>query len=156
MKNYQKTGVLGKKDLNLPTKKQLRKGVAIIECIQRIPCNPCVDACPVNAISMKDINEPPKIDYDKCIGCKKCVGICPGLAIFVVKILDNNKALVTLPYEQLPIPEEGDIVEGLNRKGEKIDNVKVKKVKREGKTMVLTVETKEEYAMDIRNIKVKK
>jgi len=156
MKNYEKTGILTKNDLKLPSKKQLKKGVAIIECIQKIPCNPCVTACPVNAISMKNINAPPDIDYDKCIGCKKCVGICPGLAIFVVKVLDNNKALVTLPYEQFPIPNENDIVDGINREGEKIDNIKVKKIVKKGKTMVITVETKEEHAMDIRNIRVKK
>jgi len=155
MKNYEKTGILKKNDLKIPSKKQLKKGVAIIECIQKIPCNPCVDICPVNAITMKDINSPPEVNYDKCIGCKKCVGICPGLAIFVVKILDKNKAFVTLPYEQLPIPEENDIVDGLNREGKKIDNVKVKKVIKKGKTMIITVETEEKYAMDIRNIRVK-
>ena len=156
MKDYEKTGILSKKELNLPNKKQLRKGVAIIECVQKIPCNPCVTSCPVQAISMKDINDLPVIDYDKCIGCKKCVGICPGLAIFVVKILDNKKAHVTIPYEQFPIPEEDNIVEGLNREGKKVDDVLVKKVIKKGKTMVITIETEEKYAMDIRNIRVKK
>ncbi len=153
MKNYEKTGVLSKKDLNLPNKDQIKKGVAIIECIQKIPCNPCVESCPVNAISMKDINALPEIDYDKCIGCAKCVGVCPGLAIFVVKLIDDE-ALVTLPYEMPKVPKKGDIVEGLNRHGEKIDDVKVKKVVKKGKTMVITVETKEKYAMNIRNIRV--
>jgi Fe-S-cluster-containing hydrogenase component 2 len=156
MKSYEKTGILTKKDLKLPTKKQLKKGVVIIECIQEIPCDPCVASCPVNSIKMKDINAPPEIDYEKCIGCAKCVGICPGLAIFVVKILDNKKALVTLPYEFLPVPKKGDIVDGLNRIGEKIDEVTVKKVIKKGRTMVITVETEEKYAMDIRNIKVEK
>ena len=155
MKDYIKTGILSKKDLNLPSIEQLKKGVAVIECIQKIPCNPCVTSCPVNAISMDDINALPEIDYDKCIGCAKCVGICPGLAIFVIKIIDD-KALVTLPYEMLPIPDKGDIVEGLNRSGEKIDDVKVKKVLRKGKTSVITVETDKKNAMDIRNIRVKK
>ena len=156
MRGFEKTGVLSKKDLKLPNRKQLKKGVAIIECIQEIPCNPCVTSCPVDSIKMKDINALPEIDYDKCIGCAKCVGICPGLAIFVVKILDNKKALVTLPYEFLPVPEKGDIVDGLNRMGQKIDDVKIKKVIKKGKTMVITVETDEKYAMDIRNIRVKK
>lgn len=153
MEEYIKTGILSKKDLKLPSKKQLKKGVAVIECIQKIPCNPCVRSCPVSAISMKDINSLPEIDYDKCIGCAKCVGVCPGLAIFLVKIVDN-KALVTIPYEMLPVPNKGDLVEGLNRKGEKIDDVEVKKVIKKGKTSVITVETEEKYAMDIRNIRV--
>ena len=86
MQGYEKTGVLAVKDIQIPTKEQLEKGIAILECIQEIPCNPCVDACPFNAISMKDINDTPKIDYNKCTSCKRCVSICPGLAIFVVKI----------------------------------------------------------------------
>ena len=62
MHNYEKTGVLSTKDLKLPPKKHLEKGVAILECVQEIPCDPCVASCPVNAISMKDINAPPVVD----------------------------------------------------------------------------------------------
>ena len=153
MYNYEKTGVLSTTDLKTPSKKQLEKGVAIIECIQKIPCNPCVDSCPVHAISMKDINALPVIDFDKCIGCGKCVGVCPGLAIFVVKI-KNDKALITLPYEFLPVPTVGDVVDALDRKGNVKETALVKKVLKKGKTMVITVEVNEKFAMDIRNIRV--
>jgi len=154
MKEYEKTGVLSKKDLKLPNLEQLKKGVAVIECIQNIPCNPCVDSCPFDAISMKDINALPEIDYNKCIGCGKCVGICPGLAIFLVKIIHDNKALVTIPYEILPIPNKNDIVAGLNRKGEKIDDVEVIKIRKVGKTYLITVKTDKKYCNDLRNIRV--
>jgi Fe-S-cluster-containing hydrogenase component 2 len=153
MHNYEKTGVLSKKDLILPSKKQLEKGVAIIECIQEIPCNPCVDSCPVKAISMKDINAIPIMNFDKCIGCGKCIGVCPGLAIFVVKIKDG-KALVSLPYEFLPVPEIGSKVKALNREGKVIGDAVVKRVIEKGKTMTVTIEAKEKLAMDIRNIRV--
>jgi Fe-S-cluster-containing hydrogenase component 2 len=153
MHEYERTGILSTKDLKLPSKKQLEKGVAILECVQEIPCNPCVDSCPVNAISMKDINAPPINDFDKCIGCTKCVGICPGLAIFVVKIKDG-KALITLPYEFLPIPKVGDIVKALDRAGNVKGKALVKKVLKIGKTMVITIEVNEKLAMDIRNIRV--
>ena len=153
MYNYEKTGVLSTTDLKTPSKKQLEKGVAIIECIQKIPCNPCVDSCPVHAISMKDINALPVIDFDKCIGCGKCVGVCPGLAIFVVKI-KNDKALITLPYEFLPVPIVGDVVDALDRKGNVKETALVKKVLKKGKTMVITIEVNEKFAMDIRNIRV--
>ncbi|EMR73591.1 4Fe-4S protein [Thermoplasmatales archaeon SCGC AB-539-N05] len=153
MYNYEKTGVLSTTDLKTPSKKQLEKGVAIIECIQRIPCNPCVDSCPMHAISMKDINALPVIDFDKCIGCGKCVGVCPGLAIFVVKI-KNDKALITLPYEFLPVPRVGDVVDALDRKGNVKETALVKKVLKKGKTMVITIEVNEKFAMDIRNIRV--
>ena len=153
MKTYEKTGVLALKDLMVPSKKQLEKGVAILECVQDIPCDPCVDSCPVNAISMKDINALPVNDFDACIGCGKCVGECPGLAIFVVKIRDE-KALVTLPYEFLPVPNIGDIVKALDRKGDVKDEALVKKVVKVGKTMVITVEVKKDLAMAVRNIRV--
>lgn len=153
MQDYEKTGILSLKDLKIPTKKQLEKGVAILECIQEIPCDPCVESCPVKAISMKDINAPPINDYEKCIGCTKCVGVCPGLAIFVVKIKDS-KALVTMQYEFLPIPKVGDKVQALNRKGDKVGFGIVKRVFRQGKTMVVTVEIEKDLAMDVRNIRV--
>jgi Fe-S-cluster-containing hydrogenase component 2 len=153
MKNYEITGILSTKDLVLPSKKQLEKGVALLECVQEIPCNPCVDSCSVQAISMKDINAPPIIDYDKCIACKKCVGICPGLAIFVVKV-EDDKALITLQYEFLPVPNVNDKVKALDREGKIVDTATVKKVVKKGRTMVVTIEAKKDFAMDIRNIRV--
>jgi Fe-S-cluster-containing hydrogenase component 2 len=153
MKSYDQDGILRLSDLNLPSEKQLKKGVAFIECIQEIPCNPCVDVCPVDAISMKDVNAPPIVDYDKCTACAQCVGICPGLAIFVIKVVDS-KVLVTIPYEFYPAPEVGDKVEILNRKGENIGIGIVKKVKKKGKTMIITIEAEKDLAMEIRNIKV--
>jgi Fe-S-cluster-containing hydrogenase component 2 len=136
-----------------PSKKQLEKGVAILECVQEIPCNPCVDSCPVHAISMKDINAPPINDFEKCIGCSKCVGVCPGLAIFVIKVKDD-KAYVTLPYEFVTVPKVGDVVEALDRTGAARGKAVVKRVVKQGKTMVITIEVDSMVAMDIRNIKV--
>lgn len=153
MAEYEKTGLLSKKELQCPSKKQLEKGVAILECVQEIPCDPCVDSCPVHAISMRDINAPPVNDFEKCIGCTKCVGICPGLAIFVVKV-KGDKAWVTLPYEFLPVPQAGDCVKALDRAGAMRGNALVKKVVKHGKTNVITVEVDSSLAMDIRNIKV--
>ena len=150
---YEKTGVLKLENLKIPTDKQLKKGVAIIECIQEIPCDPCVAICPVESISMKDINDIPKIDYDKCTGCKRCVSICPGLAIFVVKLIDE-KAQITLPYEFLPIPKVGDIVKALDREGKSRGDAKVIRVNRSSKTTVITIEVDKDLAMEVRNIKV--
>jgi Fe-S-cluster-containing hydrogenase component 2 len=153
MKTYEQNGILTLNDLDLPSDKQLKKGVAIIECVQEIPCNPCVDACPFGAISMKDINAPPVVDYDKCTACGQCVGICPGLAIFVIKVVENNE-LITLPYEFYPVPEVGAKVEALNRKGEPVGVAIVRKVKKKDKTMIITIESRKNLAMEIRNIKV--
>jgi Fe-S-cluster-containing hydrogenase component 2 len=153
MRQYEKTGVLSTKDLQIPSEKQFQKGVAILECVQEIPCNPCVESCPVHAISMKDVNAPPVNDFEKCIGCTKCVGICPGLAIFVVKI-SGEKAYVTLPYEFVPVPQVGNTVKALDRTGAVRSTALVKKVIKQGKTMVITIEIEKNLAMDIRNIRV--
>jgi len=153
MREYEKTGILSGKDLLLPTRKQLEKGVAILECVQEIPCNPCVDSCPVHAISMKDINAPPVNDFERCIGCTRCVGVCPGLAIFVVKF-KGTKAWVTLPYEFVPAPTVGDIVQAVDRTGVVRGKGVVTRVVRQGKTLVVTIEVASTLAMDIRNIKV--
>ena len=139
-------------DLTLPNDEQLKKGVAIIECVQKIPCDPCVVICPVGAISMKDINDIPKIDFNKCTGCKRCVGICPGLAIFVIKIKDD-KAFVTIPYEFLPVPKKGEIITALDREGKPKGKAKIVKVNTSKKTTVVTIEIDKDLAMDVRNIK---
>ena len=153
MPSYEKTGVLSTKDLRLPSKEHLEKGVAVIECIQEIPCDPCVASCPVNAISMKNINALPVVNFEKCIGCGKCVGSCPGLAIFVIKI-KGDKSLITLPYEFLPVPEVGDTVKALNRWGKIRCDGRVKRVLKKGKTIVITIEVRKDLAMEIRNIRI--
>ena len=153
MFGYERDGILDIKFLKLASQKQIEKGVAIIECIQNIPCNPCVDSCPTGAISMKDINDLPLMDYDKCIACCKCVGICPGLAIFVVKYKDD-KALITLPYEFLPEPVVGKKVNALDRDGKVVGIGIVKKVVNKDKTFVVTIEVKKDLLMIVRNIRV--
>ncbi len=152
MQEYDRTGVLTEDDLDLPSEKQLHKGVAVIECIQKIPCNPCVDICPTDAISMENINAPPRVDFEACIGCGKCVAICPGLACFVIKLEDDH-ALVTLPYEMLPLPGESDTVAALNRRGEKIGEAIVHSVKKDD-TPAITVEVAPELAMQVRAVEV--
>jgi Fe-S-cluster-containing hydrogenase component 2 len=153
--SYEEEGVLELKDLSLPSEERLKKGpTAIIECIENIPCNPCVDACPFNAISMEKITDIPEIDYEKCTGCGTCISMCPGLAIFVVDI-SREKAVITIPYEFLPIPEIGDKVKALDRKGDIVSEAKVIRVKEnENKTNTVTIEIDKELGMIVRNIKV--
>ncbi len=143
----------------LPSEERLRKKpVAVPECPQEIPCTPCAEICPVNAISMPTPNDLPKVNYEKCIGCSLCVQICPGLAFFMVQYKDD-KARVTMPYELLPVPKRGDEVILLNRRGEEIGEGKVVLVipreKSIGDTNVITVEVPIELAWEARAIKVK-
>ena len=148
-----------KKKVELPSKERLqgKHPVAVPECPQRIPCTPCKEICPVNAVKMDNPNDPPVVNYDKCIGCSLCVQICPGLAFFMIQYRDD-KARVTMPHELLPMPKRGDEVILLNRKGEEVGKGKVVLViprdKSVGDTAVVTVEMPKELAWEVRAIKV--
>ncbi len=93
-----------------------QKRVALIECVEEIPCNPCAVVCRVNGIMKETLCSPPIVDWEKCTGCTLCVSVCPGLAIFLQSI-KNGKGYVTLPYEFLPIPQVGMKVHLLDRSG---------------------------------------
>jgi Fe-S-cluster-containing hydrogenase component 2 len=93
------------------------KRVAMIECTEEIPCNPCAYVCRVDAISKDSLSSPGIVDFEKCSGCTACVAVCPGLSIFLQQIKDG-KGYVTLPYELLPSPKAGARVELIDRSGE--------------------------------------
>ena len=103
---------------------------------------------------MKDINALPRINFEKCTGCTTCVGICPGLAIFIVKV-KGDEAFVTLPYEFLPLPKVGDQVQAVDREGNVRGDATVTRVNQRGKTTVTTIKVKKELAMEIRMIRVR-
>jgi len=92
------------------------KRIAMIECTEEIPCNPCAFVCRVDAIAKDSLSAPPIVDWEKCNGCTACVAVCPGLSIFLQQIKDG-KGYVTLPYELLPAPKDGDRVELQDRSG---------------------------------------
>ena len=137
-----------------------RGGLAVVECPQRIPCDPCSTSCPVGAVlPFRDINDTPEIDYAKCTGCAMCVAVCPGLACFVVDLtFAPDLALFKLPYEMLPVPAKGDEVLCLGRAGEILARGKVETVTEPGRdrTHVVHVSAPKELANDIRAIRVVK
>ncbi len=157
--NWKARGYLTSEEVDHPPREVLKGGaVAVIECPQRIPCDPCSESCPVGAIDMENVNSLPKVDYGKCTGCGICVENCPGLAIFTLDCSGQDTCQITLPYE-FPLPEAGEEVEGLNRKGEAVSNVTVTRVKPKdrsvGDTSTVTVAVPEESVHDIRNIRRK-
>jgi len=141
-----------------PNKERLTKGpVVIIECFQKIPCDPCAISCKFGAIKpFKDINDLPKVDFDECTGCGICISACPGLAIFVLyENYSETESLIKLPYEMLPLPQKGERVYGLDRTGHKLCKVKVIKVqKNKNKTHVVSILVPKNLSQKIRNIKV--
>jgi Fe-S-cluster-containing hydrogenase component 2 len=155
-----KSGYISEQELagspGIPSEERRRKGaVAVIECIEHIPCNPCEASCKAGAIKVgEDITHLPELDEMKCIGCLSCIPICPGQAIFVVdESLSNGKALVTLPYEFLPLPEKGEAVIALDRSGKTLGEgsvTGVRKTERMDQTAMVTIEVPIEWSMKAR------
>jgi len=156
----ERTGIPTDNDLEkvIPDKKRLAQGpVVIIECFQKIPCDPCAISCKLGAIKpFKDINDLPQVDFDKCTGCGICISSCPGLAIFVIDMnYSEEKSLIKLPHEMLPLPEKGEDVYALDRAGSILGKAKVVRVlKIKNKTNIISLELPKSMAMKVRSIKV--
>ena len=134
--------------------------VAVVECVENIPCNPCVGACPRGAITIDgDINELPAVDAELCNGCGLCVSACPGLAIFVIDASAGEEAAtVSLPYEYVPLPREGEEVVGLDRQGRPVCDAVVTRVlssKALDRTPVVTLTLPREHVMTVRHFQRK-
>jgi len=157
-----KTGVPTREDLDpiTPSEERFARGpVALVECFQKIPCNPCADACRQNAIILsEDINDLPRVDFEKCSGCGSCIVQCPGLAIFVVdKTYSKSHAALRLPYEFIPLPKKGQLACGLDRAGNERGWFEVINVIPGGdknKTTTVWLALPRELAMEVRGIKI--
>ena len=67
----------------------------------------CQSSCPVNCIEMTDSGEP-IIETAKCIGCLKCVKICPSTAIEMFFTAEEQQILAELASSAVPVEEEID------------------------------------------------
>ncbi len=159
--SHRKNGILRSDELagRLPTDERLRLGpVAVIECVENIPCNPCVDACPRGAITIQgDINGTPQVDSEKCNGCRVCLSACPGLAIFVVEAAgEDGTGSVSLPYEYRPLPSTDEIVVAVDREGEVVCEARVTRVldsKALDRTPIVTIEVPRGHVTNVRHFK---
>jgi len=110
------------------------KSYPVFRCTQEIPCNPCVDVCPVKQIEIagESIMGLPEFLGDSCIKCGKCVLVCPGLAVTLVVKSDPNdeKASVMVPWE-LPLGDlqEGSVVDTVDGDGNAVGQGVVTKIK---------------------------
>ena len=100
---------------------------AIIECFEKIPCNPCVEACPRGAIRIEGpITGLPLLDGEACNGCGLCIPACPGLAIFVADPdWSETEGMIKLPYEFIPLPALGESVTVVDHEGKEIGRGRV-------------------------------
>ena len=161
MSDITKVGFLNSAELKeagrYPSEERLAKGpVAVIECSQSIPCNPCELACKFGAITVGDpITNLPMLDESKCVGCGICITKCPGLAIFVI---DKSKdmATVSFPFEYLPLPEIGDAVKAVDRAGQYVCDARVGRINNVAAndcTPIVTIEVPKEQCDEIRSIR---
>lgn len=156
------TGVLTKADLvemgRYPSEERMKKGpVAVIECVQDIPCNPCETACAFKAIHIgENISALPVLSEDTCTGCTLCVAACSGLAIFVVdKSYSEEKGKVSFPYEYPHSYQVGDKVGAADRGGIKVcegEILKIVNTKKSDRTTVITLEVPVAFVDDVRSI----
>lgn len=141
---------------------EVEEGVfPILHCAQEIPCNPCTSVCPEGCILIEgeDIRGLPEYVGEGCIGCERCVAVCPGLAITLVDYRkDREYPTVTLAYEFPPeTVREGDIVTVLDTEGEILGNVEVVRVrspKYARGTLLVRVRAPREIAKRIAGIRV--
>jgi hypothetical protein len=67
----------------------------------------------------------------------------------------DEKSLIKLPHEMLPLPEKGEDVYALDRAGGILGKVKVIKIlKIKNKTNIISLEVPKSMAMKVRSIKV--
>jgi ferredoxin len=142
-----------------PSKSRLLKGpIAVIECVQEIPCDVCGLICPYNAIEVPTLKSLPKLIEEKCEGCGACIPLCPGQAIFLVQHnYSREKALISFPYEFMPLPEVDSIVEAINRLGQVIAKGRVVKVLDRDSfdhTVVISIIIPTKFAQQVRGIKL--
>lgn len=142
-----------------PSADRLKKGpIAIIECIEEIPCNPCEASCPKGAIRIgEQITNLPEMDFEKCIACGMCIPACPGLAIYIKDYTySSTKALLSFPYEYYPLPEVNDIVQAVDRHGNRVCSAEVIKVSNpefNDHTAVITIVYPKKYFEEVVNMK---
>ncbi len=137
----------------------------VLHCSQEIPCNPCASVCPQGLIhiSEDDIRHVPEYQAaqlgKECIGCMKCVTICPGLAI---TLLDARKdpafPTVTLPFEfGTSRVQAGDRVVAMNVDGDVLDEVPVidvRAVPTNDRTVLVQVKAPADIAHRIAGVRV--
>ena len=135
----------------------------VFYCNQEIPCNPCTSVCPSNQIETVDglITQLPYFKgEEECIGCGKCIAVCPGLAVVLRDYRkDKSNPLVTFPLELTAEKLEKDhkiIVVGNEHELGEFKVYRARILKEFPKTQLITVKLPSEIAKQAVAIKLLK
>jgi len=139
--------------------------VPVFHCYQEIPCNPCSSVCPQHLIKIEeaDIRHLPVFlggkSGKKCVGCEKCVTICPGLAVTLVDYRnDPQNPTVTIAHEfSNRATREGDSVTAISSEGEPLGDVtvtNVRTIEKNDHTILLKLQAPKNIAARIAGIRV--
>jgi carbon-monoxide dehydrogenase iron sulfur subunit len=111
------------------------EGLYIPMSCQQCQDAPCMNVCPVKAISRDESLARVMVDYDKCIGCRSCVAVCPFGAmsfntidrkVFKCDVCDGEpqcvrfcdmKAVDYVNAEAVAIEKKRDAAERLSKAG---------------------------------------
>ncbi len=135
----------------------------VFHCTQEIPCDPCSSICPKGLIFIdpQDIRSVPTFTGDAtvCIGCEKCISICPGLAITLVDYRkDLENPVVAIPFEfNYEMVKEKETVTVLDTEGVVLGNlevVKIEQVASRDHTIIVKVRAPREVATRIAGIRI--
>ena len=137
----------------------------VLHCHEEIPCDPCTAVCPQGLIRIDpaDIRKRPQFvarEGEACLGCERCVVICPGLAITLVDFRrDQENATVTVPFELgAEAVREGDRVTAVDVAGEDLGPVAVTGVRasaRNDRTVLVKLSAPHAIAARIAGIRVR-
>ena len=135
----------------------------VIHCHQEIPCNPCVSVCKQGVIQIPggSLLEKPQIANQECIGCNKCLFICPGLAISLVDYReDPDHPIVSLAYEVYNHEyKKGDAVVLTDYAGNRLQRaivVGTEMPKASRKTQLIKVQVPKEIAQRVAGFRIQK
>jgi Fe-S-cluster-containing hydrogenase component 2 len=135
----------------------------LFHCNQEIPCNPCTTVCPQDQIKTSDdiITALPYFKEEKdCIGCGKCIAICPGLAVTLIDFRKNKEfPSVTIPLElSVDKIEKGEKIQIVSNDIElgEFDVKRVRVLPEYPKTQLITVEIPSKIAKSATGIKLHK
>jgi Fe-S-cluster-containing hydrogenase component 2 len=105
---------------------------------------------------MTSVTGLPALEPERCNGCGLCLSHCPGLAIFWIDESHEDRDVVGIPYELLPLPEPEEEVVILDRAGNTCGKGRIERVwsrQSMDRTSVVFIAVPKGLAMKVRHMR---